>query len=153
MGIVALHHHLFIFILKQVTKWKWLYYTILSCTYILFYSINSIVSNVFLIFIGTDEYGRTAGIIGSFLLTHFATKLFGWSAHANALPLPQAQLAEKTTLLSEARLKEQGFVERVSIGPWVGSLRGRVCSKSHAACSQDSVASSESSYCSPATST
>lgn len=29
--------------------------------------------------------------------------------------LPQAQLAEKTTLLSEARLKEQGFMERVSI--------------------------------------
>uniref|UniRef100_A0A3Q3MLQ6 GRIP domain-containing protein n=1 Tax=Labrus bergylta TaxID=56723 RepID=A0A3Q3MLQ6_9LABR len=27
----------------------------------------------------------------------------------------QAQLAEKTTLLSEARLKEQGFVERVSV--------------------------------------
>lgn len=29
--------------------------------------------------------------------------------------LPQAQLAKKTTLLSEARLKEQGFVEKVSV--------------------------------------
>lgn len=27
---------------------------------------------------------------------------------------PQAQLGEKTTLLSEARLKEQGFIEKVS---------------------------------------
>lgn len=32
----------------------------------------------------------------------------------------QAQLAEKTTLLSEARLKEQEFVERVSVQPSVG---------------------------------
>lgn len=36
----------------------------------------------------------------------------------------QAQLAEKTTLLSEARLKEQEFIERVSIGPCVFSSAG-----------------------------
>lgn len=63
---------------------------------------------------------------------------------------PQAQLAEKTSLLSEARLKEQGFVETVSVGPRVCTSRGQVNSKSHAAYSHVSVACSKSSYCSPA---
>lgn len=40
---------------------------------------------------------------------------------------PQAQLGEKTTLLSEARLKEQSFVERVSFRTvWVCVLCLRV---------------------------
>ena len=92
-------------------------------------------------------------------------------------PSPQTQLAEKTTLLSEARLKEQGFVETVSLDPsmcvcvcfcvcvcvflyvcvcvfvCVCALRGQVNSKSHTEYSQGSVASSKSSYCSPAAST
>ncbi|MEQ2269326.1 hypothetical protein XENORESO_003026, partial [Xenotaenia resolanae] len=38
----------------------------------------------------------------------------------------KAQLAEKTTLLSEARLKEQEFVERVSVRPAVGQPKSSV---------------------------
>lgn len=76
--------------------------------------------------IGSRVSKNTNSVCITFIIDHLVLTLP--SSHPS---LSQAQLAQKTTLLSEARLKEQWFVERVSVWPRMCSSQGQVKSKAN----------------------